>query len=87
MGRESRIAKRKSGPEINPAPPGQTGGRYRPLTAPDIRAIYETALQLLEDLGMGESPDFLTERCLAAGAFRNNLGRLCFPPVDGGAHD
>ncbi|MCY4542943.1 MAG: trimethylamine methyltransferase family protein [Rhodobacteraceae bacterium] len=79
-GRAARVAKRTAEvPEINPAPPGQRGGRFKPLTEPEIQKIYNTSLRFLEELGMGDSPDFLTEACLEAGAFQNSLGRLCFP--------
>ncbi|MDE0305117.1 MAG: trimethylamine methyltransferase family protein [Albidovulum sp.] len=79
-GRAARLAKRKSEtPEINPAPPGQRGGQYKPLSRSAIRAIYQTALRLLEELGMGESPEKLTGACLSRGAFLNERGRLCFP--------
>jgi len=48
-GRAARTAKRTAPkPEINPCPPGQTGGTYRPLTVPQIEAIYDTALKSLE---------------------------------------
>ena len=78
-GRAARVAKRSAEvPEINPAEPGQTGGSYRPLSESDILKIYRTALRFLNELGMGDSPDFLTEACLEAGAFQNSLGRLCF---------
>ncbi|MDE2913907.1 MAG: trimethylamine methyltransferase family protein [Paracoccaceae bacterium] len=68
-----------SEPEVNPAPPGQTGGQFRPLSESGIRRIYRMALRLLSELGMGECPDVLVERSLEARAFRNADGRLCFP--------
>ncbi|MEL6479018.1 MAG: trimethylamine methyltransferase family protein [Pseudomonadota bacterium] len=90
-GRRARQAARA--PEAirpNPAPPGQRGGQYRPLSRAGIEAIYATACDLLGDLGMGETPPGLAERAVAAGAeMRGN--RLCFPKaliediVDGAA--
>ncbi|MEM9270015.1 MAG: hypothetical protein AAGA78_13890 [Pseudomonadota bacterium] len=59
-GRRDRIQQRELGPE-NPCPPGQRGGLYRPLSDDDLAAIYETALKLLAELGMGEVPPRLTE--------------------------
>jgi len=44
-GRSARIAARTAAePEVNAAPPGQRGGRYTPLTCPQVQAIYDTAL-------------------------------------------
>ncbi len=77
-GRRDRLEQRAAGP-VNPCPPGQTGGQYRPLTDADIAAIYETALRLLADLGMGEVPERLAHDLMAAGATHSDAGRVCFP--------
>ena len=37
------------------------------------------ALQILEEIGMGQSPDALTDQAVRCGAFVNDPGRLCFP--------
>ena len=77
-GRKDRLAKRAAGPAIDPCPPGQVGGQYKPLTEPEIKAIYDTALRLLSDLGMGEVPDRLKEVFLAHGASERPDGRVQF---------
>ena len=79
-GRSARMAARAiaATPE-NPAAPGQRGGQYRPLTEAQITKIYDAALTLLSDLGMGEAPTVLIEAACARGATVNDLGRLCFP--------
>ncbi|MEM7056109.1 MAG: trimethylamine methyltransferase family protein [Pseudomonadota bacterium] len=78
-GRKARIARRKAAePEVNPCPPGQIGGTYKPLSDAEIEAIYDTATRLLADLGMGETPDTLMQAATARGA-ENRGGRLCFP--------
>ena len=79
-GRSARMAARAiaATPE-NPAAPGQSGGQYRPLTDRQIDRIYDLALKLLAELGMGEAPQVLVEAACARGAFVNDLGRLCFP--------
>lgn len=79
-GRSARMAARAiaATPE-NPAAPGQIGGQYRPLTDPQIQHIYDSALNLLSELGMGEAPPVLVDAACARGAFVNDLGRLCFP--------
>lgn len=78
-GRKARTAQRAAGPVANPAPPGQLGGQYRPLSEPDMHAIYETALRLLEDLGMGEVPDRLADVLIGAGAVDLGNDRISLP--------
>ncbi|MGO9038941.1 MAG: trimethylamine methyltransferase family protein [Steroidobacteraceae bacterium] len=65
--------------EVNPCPPGQPGGSYKPLSEPDIRSIYDTALRLLEKLGMGEVPAAYQKLALAKGAHLTDRGRLAYP--------
>lgn len=77
-GRAERVAKRAAPPEVNPCPPGQIGGAYKPLREAEIVAIYETALRLLAELGMGEVPDILARRFLEHGAERSGE-RILFP--------
>ncbi len=77
--REAMHAKRAAAPEINPCPPGPSGGQYKPLSDNDIQQIYATSLQILSELGMGEAPVALTEQAISKGAYLNDNGRLCFP--------
>ena len=58
-GRQARLDKRAAKPVIDPCPPGQSGGAYRPLTDAEVERIYDTAIRLLAELGMGEVPDRL----------------------------
>ncbi len=76
--REAMLEKRSRPPAINPAPPGATGGQYRPLTDIQISQIYNTSLRMLAELGMGDSPPALTEQAVSCGATINEMGRLCF---------
>ena len=78
-GRNARLALRAAPPAVNPAPAGQIGGAYKPLSEADLKAIYDTALKLLSDLGMGEVPARLEKLFLSKGAHLNNKGRTCFP--------
>ena len=78
-GRAQRIAQRAAKPVIDPCPAGQIGGAYRPLSDADLKRIYDTALRLLSDLGMGEVPDRLRSDLLNAGAQDNGAGRILFP--------
>ena len=77
--REAMHALRAKPPQFDPCPPGQPGGQYRPLSEADMQAIFGTALRILEEIGMGQSPDALTDQALRRGAFINASGRLCFP--------
>ncbi|MEM8850784.1 MAG: trimethylamine methyltransferase family protein [Pseudomonadota bacterium] len=77
-GRRERLAQRKAGP-ANPCAPGQPGGRFAPLTPPEIQAIYRTALRLLADLGMGEVPARLRQDLIAVGARDDGAGRVQMP--------
>lgn len=77
--RQAMHAKRAVAPEINPCPPGAVGGRYKPLTESDIKQIYASALKILSELGMGESPQPLIDQAIKKGANVNSDGRLCFP--------
>jgi trimethylamine---corrinoid protein Co-methyltransferase len=78
-GRKSRLAQRAGPPVVNPAPPGQRGGAYKPLSDADLRAIYDTGLRLLAELGMGEVPPRLEADLRRAGAVSGRVGRLVFP--------
>ena len=78
-GRKERLALRAAPPRVNPCPPGQTGGYYRPLSEADLQGIYQTALRLLADLGMGEVPDRLRRDLVKAGARQAANGRVLFP--------
>ena len=77
--REAMHAKRAKAPEINPCPPGVSGGRYKPLTDTQIKQIYASSLRILSEIGMGESPPALIEQAVSKGASVNDAGRLCFP--------
>lgn len=77
-GRSERLAKRAAGPPVDPCPPGQLGGAYKPLGDAEIEAIFDTALRLLEVLGMGDVPERLRADLLATGALEKD-GRAVFP--------
>ncbi|MEM1372736.1 MAG: trimethylamine methyltransferase family protein, partial [Pseudomonadota bacterium] len=78
-GRAARVAMRAAKPEFDPCPPGQTGGYYTPLSQSGIRQIYDTALDLLEQLGMGEVPERLQDVLTKAGARMDHRNRCLFP--------
>ena len=80
-GRSARIAAREAGlaKEDRAVQPGQSGGAFRPMSEADLSQVYETALDLLEEVGMGDPiPDFI-EVVTAAGGKVDEDGRLRFP--------
>lgn len=77
-GRRARRAKRAR-PGAAVVGPGLMGGRYKPLTERDVERIHETALDLLEQVGMANPLPILKERALAKGCRIDDFGRLCFP--------
>ncbi|MEL7525939.1 MAG: trimethylamine methyltransferase family protein [Pseudomonadota bacterium] len=78
-GRKERLAMRAAKPQVDPCPPGQAGGRYRPLLDGELQQVYRTALDLLSRLGMGEVPDRLKGDLLGAGAEDGGNERVLFP--------
>ena len=79
-GRKEKLAQRAAPVAVNPCPPGQVGGAYTPLGETECRAIYDTALRLLDDLGMGDVPGNLQNQLVAHGA-RVCGDRVQLPPA------
>jgi len=77
--RSAMRARRAKPPVVNPAASGQTGGQYAPLSDAECAGIYGAALNILEDIGMGDAPAVLIERAVERGALLSDRGRLCFP--------
>ena len=59
--------------------PGQLGGRFKPLTDRDVERIHDTALSLLDEIGMANPIPALLERAMHNGCRVSDQGRLCFP--------
>ena len=59
--------------------PGMQGGQYKPLSDLDMQRIHETALKLLETVGLGQAIPTCIEAMTARGCFMNAKGRLCIP--------
>ncbi len=78
-GRRARIAQRAAKPQVDPCPPGQIGGAFKPLADSEIALIHDTALKLLENLGMGNVPDRLRRDLLNNGAVEGEQDRVLFP--------
>ena len=78
-GRKARHAQRASPLVTNPAPAGASGGAYTPLSEAELQQIFDTALRLLSELGMGEVPDRLMKDLLAAGGAPLDRDRISLP--------
>ncbi len=78
-GRKARHAQRAAKPQVDPCPPGQIGGQYKPLSEPELQQIYDTALRLLAELGLGDVPTRLRIDLIKAGAKERADGRVTFP--------
>ncbi len=80
-GREARKALRSRAIPMSEAAvrPGMVGGQYKPLKDADMQRIHETALKLLETVGMGTPIPSCVEAMTARGCWINDKGRLCIP--------
>ncbi len=58
-------------PSASAVHPGFSGGTYKPLSDRDIERIHQTALDVLENIGMADPIPVLTERALASGCRRS----------------
>jgi trimethylamine--corrinoid protein Co-methyltransferase len=59
--------------------PGMEGGQYKPLSERDMQRIHETALKLLETVGLAQAIPTCVEAMTARGCYLNAQGRLCIP--------
>ncbi len=80
-GRAGRIAVREAVPERDrrPVRPGLPAGRFKPLTDSDMGQVYDTALGLLADVGMGDPLDEFIEAATPHGGWVDDNGRLRLP--------
>jgi len=80
-GREARRAMRSRPIPTTEAAvrPGMEGGKYNPLSPHDMQRIHETALKLLETVGLAQAIPTCVEAMTTKGCFLNSSGRLCIP--------
>ena len=80
-GRAGRIAARQAPlqPDDRPVRPGLPGGKFAPLSEADIQKVYNAALALLSDLGMGSPIEEFIDVVTAAGGHVDDAGRLRYP--------
>ncbi len=80
--RGGRVARRAAKAEATSASvvrPGMSGGQYRPLSDADMQSIYATALDILENIGIGEPIPEILHYALPKGCTQGDDGRLRFP--------
>lgn len=82
-GRNARLAQREAGPETGKRPvwAGIEGGTYNPLSQDDLLNIHRAALDILQDVGVGNPTQEVIDIATAQGAVMNRHGRLSFPPA------
>ncbi len=81
-GRRARRAARKDGAGKGPTKaiwPGITGGRYKPLRDEDVLAVHDTALRILDEVGMRDATPRCRDTIVEAGGRLTGDGRLLFP--------
>jgi trimethylamine--corrinoid protein Co-methyltransferase len=78
-GRRARRAARAEGIHGQAVQPGMQGGVYKPLSEHDIRRIYDTALDLLENIGIGDPIPEILRYALPGGCVLGDDNRLRFP--------
>lgn len=78
-GRAGRHAMRLNTDKLSPVRAGFEGGKYKPLSDYDVKRIHETALKVLENIGIGDPIPLLVELATEKGCWLNDKGRLCFP--------
>ncbi len=78
-GRALRVAARRTAGPSAAVRPGLAGGAYRPLSERDLQRIHETALDVLEKIGMGQATPEILAVALAKGCTVSDGGRLLFP--------
>ena len=80
-GRAARVAARAAGPsqDERAVRPGLTGGAFTPLTESDCQRVYDTALELIEEVGMGDPIPEFVKAVTEAGGRMDDGGRLHYP--------
>ena len=78
-GRDARRALRAAGVRGQAVQPGMQGGAYKPLSEHDIQRISETALDLLENIGIGDPIPEVLHYALPGGCVLGEDNRLRFP--------
>lgn len=78
-GRQARRTLQAAGVHGRVVQPGMHGGAYKPLSEHDIQRIYDTALDILEDIGIGDPIPEILHYALPGGCVLGKDRRLHFP--------
>ena len=75
------MAARAAGPapDERAVRPGMEGGAFAPLTESDMQRVYDTALELIDEVGMGDPIPEFVEAVTEAGGRMDDGGRLHYP--------
>jgi len=78
-GRQARRAARIHNRGSSAVRPGQSGGHYKPLSDADIKCIHDAALDVLENIGIGDPIPEVLKYALPGGCTLGDDNRLRFP--------
>lgn len=78
-GRKDRLRQVSDPDTAPPVWPGVLGGRLKPLDADEVTLVEETALHLLETLGLSQAIPSMIDKVTDAGGTIDPDGRLRFP--------
>ncbi len=80
-GREARRALRAApiAEDLAPVRAGMEGGRFKPLSEPEIARVHDAAMTVLEEIGFGDAIPSCIEAVTAKGGVYGDDGRLRFP--------
>lgn len=78
-GRSARHAARAERSATAAVQPGQSGGQFRPLSDSDIERIHDAALDVLENIGIGDPIAEVLNDALPGGCILGEDNRLCLP--------
>ena len=78
-GSAARRKIRQSKTQASAVKPGMPGGQYKPLSDVDIEMIYQTALDILENIGIGDPIPEVLRYALPGGCVLDERNRLRFP--------
>ena len=78
-GRDARRASRELKTQGQVVKPGMSGGSFKPLSEHDIQRISATAMDLLEDIGVGDPIPEILHYALPGGCTLGEDNRLRFP--------
>ncbi len=78
-GRDARLAARAADEGGHAVRAGMPGGAYKPLSSEDIERIHAAALDVLENIGIGDPIPEILDAVLPKGCLLGEDGRLRFP--------